>query len=341
MEKSRNNSIDIFRYICAILVVIIHTEPWFVRNYPVGFVLRDVFARVAVPFFFVVSGYFYSKKVSKGVAVLGAFVKNLLVTYAIWSIPYWILNMWVWYNAKESVVYIIGRLVRDFLVFGSFSHFWFFCALIYAAIMFTALRKVMGEKVIWIIAILLYVVGCLGSAYYKFGNEIPVLTDLYNFSEFTAIRRIFMTGFPFFVLGDIITKIERHCSLKKTDIVVKRLSILVVTLYICEKVFIVWGVKGYTDVVNTIFLYPLVAVVLLWLLKHPMEKTQKLGANARMCANFIYYIHWAFILIVTRAWPRFFGTNISQEALFFITAGTLTVVGFLFVQTKFGKKIVV
>ncbi len=341
MEKQRNNSIDIFRYVCAILVVIIHTEPWFVQNYPVGFALRDIYARVAVPFFFVVSGYFYAKKVSNGAKALVPFVKNLLITYLIWSVPYWMINMWVWYNARESLGYILGRLVRDFFIFGSFSHFWFFCALIYAAIMYTVLRKIIGEKAMWIIAILLYVVGCLGSAYYKYGNEIPVLRDLYNLADFTAIRRIFMTGFSFFVLGDIITRVEERCSAKKTGKATTVLSILIVVLYVCEKLIIVCGIKGYTDVVNTIFLYPLVAVIFLWLLRHPMKKAKELGTNARMCANFIYYIHWAFILVITRVWPRFFGASISSEALFFMTSGVLTVVGFLFAQTKVGKKIIV
>ena len=70
----RNNSIDLFRYLCAILVVIIHSPFW--RDWGnFGIFIGDVFTRIAVPFFFATSGYFYIKKLIYGST---AFLKQLI-----------------------------------------------------------------------------------------------------------------------------------------------------------------------------------------------------------------------------------------------------------------------
>ena len=53
-KKQRNNSIDLFRYLCAVLVVIIHSSFW--RQWGTfGYFLGEILTRIAVPFFFAVT----------------------------------------------------------------------------------------------------------------------------------------------------------------------------------------------------------------------------------------------------------------------------------------------
>lgn len=59
----RNNSIDIFRFICAIMVIAIHTHPLIDFHPMLGYVATQVIPNIAVPFFFSVSGFFYIKKI--------------------------------------------------------------------------------------------------------------------------------------------------------------------------------------------------------------------------------------------------------------------------------------
>ena len=61
-EKVRNCSIDIFRYVCAIMVVGIHTQPLSEFSYEAGYIFSNIVPRIAVPFFFTAAGYFYVKK---------------------------------------------------------------------------------------------------------------------------------------------------------------------------------------------------------------------------------------------------------------------------------------
>ena len=56
--NTRCGGLDYFKLIAALLVVAIHTSPLATLNADADFILTRVIARVAVPFFLMVSGYF-------------------------------------------------------------------------------------------------------------------------------------------------------------------------------------------------------------------------------------------------------------------------------------------
>lgn len=93
MSNTRNNSIDIFRLVCAILVVAIHTEPFYDVSENVGMVMTMVLPRIAVPFFFVVAGFFYVKKLNTGKSPFIPYLLRTIMVYFIWSIPYWVIDL--------------------------------------------------------------------------------------------------------------------------------------------------------------------------------------------------------------------------------------------------------
>ena len=80
VENSQNCGIDIAKFLCAILVVAIHTHP---LQY--GTTLDyyfNCFCRIAVPFFFVSSSYFYYTKGGQIVKSL----RRLLILYMCWFV---------------------------------------------------------------------------------------------------------------------------------------------------------------------------------------------------------------------------------------------------------------
>ena len=87
-RKLRNCSIDIFRYLCAVMVVGIHTHPLSELNNKVGYICSDIVPRIAVPFFFAAAGYFYIRKLEEGQNPFFPYVKRLLIPYFIWSVIY-------------------------------------------------------------------------------------------------------------------------------------------------------------------------------------------------------------------------------------------------------------
>ena len=58
-NKTHNNSIDIFRLLCAVMVVAIHTAPFSDISGPLGDLCTNLLPRIAVPYFFATAGYFY------------------------------------------------------------------------------------------------------------------------------------------------------------------------------------------------------------------------------------------------------------------------------------------
>ena len=64
--KGRYPSIDIFRYVCAVLVIAIHTRPFNEINTTLSYLASDVIPRIGVPFFFITSGYFYIRRLQNG-----------------------------------------------------------------------------------------------------------------------------------------------------------------------------------------------------------------------------------------------------------------------------------
>ncbi|WP_420319517.1 acyltransferase family protein [Faecalicatena contorta] len=100
-SKRRINSIDIFRYICAVMIIAIHTAPFSDINEQLGYVFSQIIPRIAVPFFFAVAGYFYMSKLENGNNYFADYLKRLLGTYFIWSLFYYTLNYVNWGGGQK------------------------------------------------------------------------------------------------------------------------------------------------------------------------------------------------------------------------------------------------
>lgn len=84
MVKSSYNSIDVFKFLAAIMVVAIHTNPFF--DYPVFNFIITSLCRIAVPFFFVFSSFiFFKTKNEKGKNIID-FLKRIVILYCFWFV---------------------------------------------------------------------------------------------------------------------------------------------------------------------------------------------------------------------------------------------------------------
>ena len=205
--KRRINSIDIFRYICAVMIIAIHTTPFSDINEQMGYVFSQIVPRIAVPFFFAVSGYFYMSKLENGNNCFFKYLRRLLGTYFIWSFFYYIIDYMTW-GRSENFIYFIKQCIYRFVITGSHYHFWFFPALIFSICISTLLFKIKCKNILIPLSIGLYMVGCLGCSYYGIGIKIPVIQDLINSSYFEIVRRVMLMGFPFFICGYLVYKIQ-------------------------------------------------------------------------------------------------------------------------------------
>ncbi len=204
--KKAYTGIDDFRLVAALLVVAIHTSPLASCNELGDFLLTRITARVAVPFFFMTSGFFMISRYACDNAKLQVFLKKTAWIYGISIVLYLPLNL---YNGYFSEKHLLTEILRDLLFDGTMYHLWYLPAsMIGAAIAWYAVRR-WGFKRALAVTVILYLVGLFGDSYYGLASEVPFLKNLYaqifDISDYT--RNGFFFAPIFFVLGGIAAEI--------------------------------------------------------------------------------------------------------------------------------------
>lgn len=184
--------LDRFRLIAAALVVCIHTGPLSGVSPGWDFWLTGVLARIAVPFFFMVSGYFLARSDWKNT---GRFLKKTALTYLAAAILYLPLNLYVGgYGPLEWV----KKLLAD----GTLYHLWYFPAVLLGAPIVRGLSR-LGQPAALIIAALLYLIGLGGDSYYGLAASLPGPAAFYGavFALFDYTRNGLFFAPLFLLLG--------------------------------------------------------------------------------------------------------------------------------------------
>jgi peptidoglycan/LPS O-acetylase OafA/YrhL len=204
-------AIDIGKYISALLVLAIHVYP-FVEISPVfnTFFIATI-CRLAVPFFFVTSGFFFAKKLFARPFDENAMLKNYLIRigrlYLVWTIIYLPYTIWNYMDTGFSWYNIISYL-RDFLLNGSYYHLWFLPALMLGmCIVFFSVRY-LGYKKSALLTLILYVLGYIINIYSTFWASWKYTSLLYGFFTKTLVTSrdgIFFAP-VFLLMGFILAK---------------------------------------------------------------------------------------------------------------------------------------
>ena len=215
-------------------------------------------------------------------------------------------------HSFSFVPYFKDYLLR-FFFYGSYYHFWYFIALLLSILIVGLFYKLRIQKVLILLSVVLYIVGLLGESYYALGNQVPVLSRFINSSIFIDIRRIFLMGLPFFVSGFFVNKLQHKIREKYLSIAM----VAAVLLFILE-IILIQAFSLSKSIVITAFLYPLVIVVMLLLIKHPLPTYSSYSAKCRSLANYSFYIHPLFILLLTSVFENF-GFQIWNIGMYCLT----------------------
>lgn len=173
MSSSRTyKGIEIFRVVAAFLVVAIHTSPLAGYSGTADFVFTRVIARVAVPFFFMVTGYFV---LSKGTGVR-RFLKKTAIIYAASAALYLPINVYAGHLRGWGLL----DLVQQVLFEGTFYHLWYLPAALLGAWLTSLLMRRTSRGVCAAIVTALYVLGLLGDSYWGLIEGVPGVSSAYN-----------------------------------------------------------------------------------------------------------------------------------------------------------------
>lgn len=204
-KAARIGSWDAFKWLAAFLVVAVHTSP-LESIWPYGdFLLTRIAARLAVPFFFMLTGYFTVevKKTEKKLFLLYLGVTCLYLPVQIYK-----------YMGGET--FTAGRILKDIFFDGTFYHLWYLPACMLGLALMTLFLKCRKENAV-AISILLYVIGLLGDSYFGPVRLSPVLSKVYDgmFTCFSYTRNgIFMAPL-FLLLGRLFREQEKKGKLNK------------------------------------------------------------------------------------------------------------------------------
>ena len=320
-KNKRNHTLDCFRYFAAILVVALHVTAFADIHPMLSYLFAQVLPRIAVPFFLATAGYFHALRVESGTDDIGAYLSRVIVTYALWSVIYFILRCIL----NESIP--IHQYAVSFLFTGSEYHFWYFPALALAiSLTYTAYRTG-HERLLVPLSIFLYALGCLGNSHYLFGLQIKGVSRLINSPMWDWINCMFCMGIPFFVCGHVIAKLEKR--LKHVQTKAKRMLFMLCLFLFLAEVILVKTFAWSRTISVTPCLYALVVFMMLYILDDPIPLDSKLAQTCRALANYTYYSHVALIMVFSKLASILGVEHISETVLFVLVIGVTAATGLI------------
>lgn len=214
-SKRAYAGIDYFRLIAALLVVTIHTSPLLAYSETADFILTGIIARIAVPFFFMTSGFFLITRYSKNADRLKTFIKKTAQIYGAAILLYLPINIYNGYFSKENLA---PNIIKDILIDGTMYHLWYLPASMIGSMIAWHLVKKLDYKKAFAVALALYAVGLFGDSYFGIAEKLPLINGFYElvFQVCDYTRNGFFFAPVFFVLGGAFHDSSIEISPKKS-----------------------------------------------------------------------------------------------------------------------------
>lgn len=239
------NSIDIMKFICSILIICIHTLPLVSVNPLLDDILVGILSRIAVPLFFISSGFLFYNKIGEdelnNKIIFLNYLKRIIQLYVGWSLVYFIL-----YMINGSIDFNTINLFKKIFITGIALQLWYFPALIFSiSLMYIISKKVKINKVYIYLSIPLYLFGMLGTTYYSLLDKTPYIKDIMSryINIFETTRNGLFFGFIFIIIGAYLSKEDNKINFKKdaTILVISVVLLMVEAIFISKFTVNIYG----------------------------------------------------------------------------------------------------
>lgn len=266
----RNVTLDYFKIILSILIITIHIYyPYQTGQFYIGWYIPEGIARIGVPFFFLVNGYYFANKIGNFNSVK-KYLIHLLIIYTTWFIIYLKHSL-----ERSDQFYIISDFRLDLLLekyLDGIFHLWYLPALFFGIMLLIFLKKIIKkDSAILLISIVLYTLGCI----------LQLMK-----TDYSLFRNGLFFGFPFIAIGYYL----RGIDLKK--IKNQYLVILVILFLISLSIESTYAMKIVFRKDLYFSLIFLVPTIFLLLLKHSKYKSpNKYYEYIGSLSSAIYFSH--------------------------------------------------
>lgn len=272
--------------LCAFLIVCIHVPfPGKVGAY------FTTLTRVAVPVFFMITGYFYSDTVARHkekhqIKKIGGLIIEANMIFFIWNIALNVLR-------RENIVAYIrsiftGKNIIEFLALNESplaGHLWYLGAILYVLVIVLLVDKLDCRKLLYYLTPVLLIVDLMFGKYSLliFHQEFPYI----------LVRNFLCVGIPYFCIGNLIR--EKRCSEKWNRKMLQVLIVVFTITSLAERfVLVSAGLNATRDhYLSTTFLAICLFVYALKSNWHNKELT----VIGRKYSTWLYIIHPIFITV--------------------------------------------
>ena len=210
--KINTGGLDRFRLAGALLVVAIHTSPLTFLSAEADFFLTRILARVAVPFFLMVTGQFVLPRIlESGVRAKRRLLRYLVrmgALYLACILLYLPLGIYAGHYKELTASRFLQMLIWD----GTFYHLWYFPACMLGMVLLYLLSRRLAPRPMTLICGALYLLGLSGDSYYGLTQYLPPLRGLCDlgFSVWSYTRNGLFLAPLFLLMGAYIGSLPKE-----------------------------------------------------------------------------------------------------------------------------------
>ena len=284
MQKNDFGAIDLFRIIAASLVITIHAREIPFLGESGNLLLSGVIAKIAVPFFFAVTGFFTDFASTANVKKLFEKTVKMYIAATAVYLPYGS------YSAS----------IKEVVLDGSFYHLWYFPALALGAVIVFFLKKLPTAAALTITSAL-YAFGLCGDSYILLAQKAePMSLALSLLSKVFIYTRNGIFFAPLFLLignmiGNKVRNDDERFRRPKNTLVLAICFMLSLILLSIER----FSLRGITFAPwDNMFILLIPCTVFLMFMLSSMKVKPK--PVLRRVSMWIYIIHPVFIDLIMR-----------------------------------------
>lgn len=290
-----------FKLFFAFCVVAIHTQLLKDFSESINWYITHLIFRLAVPFFFVASGYFYANKFlptsedkTKRMEVCKSFITKLLPPFIVFSSIGLIFYAIPLFLQKENILIIIIKLCRT-AIFYPRGAMWYIAATMLAVYIFSKFWE--KRKLLSLIAIISYSLTLLCNSYYFLIANTPVAIVINNYMHiFLSARNGIGVGLIFVGIG-IWLALNNNRFDKKS---IKSIAIMFLFAYFLLILEVIYTFqKKVLDDSSLFISLPLVSALLFELAQRIiLPYTKATSILLRKLSIYIYFLHPVFNQII-------------------------------------------
>lgn len=205
------HAIDLVRVVAAFVVVAVHTDPLMTYSETGNYFINTVIGRLVVPYFFIVSGFFFARKIDftapmqTDIHLLKVFLKKIALIYLIWSAIFLPFQWLDWLKRGDDMEYWV-TYVHEFFFKGSYYPLWYLTGLIVATTLAYVLFKWLKTWMVLVITGILFVIGASMNVYYHVFGLDGLLEGYYDI--FLTTRNGVFFGSFYVSIGMALSKRE-------------------------------------------------------------------------------------------------------------------------------------